>query len=152
MKRPPQDVEKYAKLGAALSISTQLYSTRMGALLDRFGLTEAQFSVLNHLARRSPEGQSVTAIAAAVEVKQPAVSKMASKFEGMGWARFEATQSDARSKQVFLTEAGHTHLQEVQRALLPDYVEMLAGWSDEEISALTAQLFRLVGWLDQNRI
>lgn len=152
MDRPPQDIEKFVKLGTALGITTQLFSTRMGASLDRFGLTEAQFSVLNHLARRVPEGQSVTAIAAAVEVKQPAVSKMVAKFEGLGWARFEATQSDARSKQVFLTEAGHAHLQEVQRALLPDYVAMLEGWSDEEISALTAQLFRLVGWLDKNRI
>ncbi|WP_347191457.1 MarR family winged helix-turn-helix transcriptional regulator [Planktotalea arctica] len=124
----------------------------MGASLDRFGLTEAQFSVLNHLARRMPEGQSVTAIAAAVEVKQPAVSKMVAKFEGLGWARFEATKSDARFKQVFLTEAGLAHLREVQRALLPNYVAMLDGWSDEEISALTAQLFRLGGWLDKNRI
>lgn len=152
MENSPQDIEKYAKLGAALSISTQLFSTRMGVFLDRFGLTEAQFSVLNHLARRMPEGQSVTAIAAAVEVKQPAVSKMALKFEGMGWARFEATQGDARSKHVFLTSAGKEHLQQVQRALLPDYLNMLDGWSDEDIEALTAQLFRLVGWLDKNRI
>ena len=81
--KPPEHVEKYVKLGTALSINTQLFSTRMGQMLDRFGLTEAQFSVLNHLARRMPEGQSVTAIAAAVEVKQPAVSKMVTKFEGM---------------------------------------------------------------------
>ncbi|MEN8935955.1 MarR family winged helix-turn-helix transcriptional regulator [Planktotalea arctica] len=152
MDRPPQDIEKFVKLGTALGIITQLFSTRMGASLDRFGLTEAQFSVLNHLARRMPEGQSVTAIAAAVEVKQPAVSKMVAKFEGLGWARFEATKSDARFKQVFLTEAGLAHLREVQRALLPNYVAMLDGWSDEEISALTAQLFRLGGWLDKNRI
>ncbi len=150
--KPPEHIEKYLKLGTALSINTQLFSTRMGVFLDRFGLTEAQFSVLNHLARRMPNGQSVTAIAAAVEVKQPAVSKMVAKFEGMGWARFEALNSDARAKQVFLTQAGGAHLMTVQRALLPDYVQMLEGWSDEEIATLTAQLFRLVGWLDQNRL
>ena len=152
MKRPPQDIEKYAKLGAALSISTQLFSTRMAVFLDRFGLTEAQFSVLNHLARRMPEGQSVTAIASAVEVKQPAVSKMVVKFETLGWARFEAVKGDARAKQVFLTEVGRAHLLDVQRALLPDYVQMLEGWSDEDINALTAQLFRLVTWMDKNRV
>ncbi len=124
----------------------------MGVFLDGFGLTEAQFSLLNHLARRMPKGQSVTTIAAAVEVKQPAVSKMVAKFEGMGWARFELLSNDARAKQVFLTQAGGTHFLEVQRALLPDYVQMMEGWSDEEISTLTAQLFRLVGWLDQNRL
>ncbi|WP_375264989.1 MarR family winged helix-turn-helix transcriptional regulator [Planktotalea sp.] len=150
--KPPEHVEKYVKLGTALGISTQLFSTRMAARLDRFGLTEAQFSVLNHLARRMPEGQSVTAIAAAVEVKQPAVSKMVSKFEGMGWARFEAIKGDARAKQVFLTKEGGAHLMSVQRSLLPDYVQMLDGWSDEDIASLTAQLFRLVGWLDQNRL
>lgn len=152
MENAAQDVEKYAKLGAALSISTQLLSTRMGTFLDQFDLTEAQFSVLNHLARRMPEGQSITAIAAAVEVKQPAVSKMVTKFEGLGWVRFEATQGDARSKHVFLTSTGKAHMIEVQRALLPDYVDMLEGWSDEEITSLTAQLFRLVGWLDKNRL
>ncbi len=150
--KPPQHIEKYAKLGTALSISTQLFSTRIAARLDLFGLTEAQFSVLNHLARRIPEGQSVTAIAAAVEVKQPAVSKMVNKFEGMGWARFEAIKGDARAKQVFLTKEGGAHLMSVQRSLLPDYVQMLDGWSDEDIASLTAQLFRLVSWLDQNRL
>ena len=77
---------------------------------------------------------------------------MVVKFETLGWVRFEATESDARSKQVFLTEAGRTHLRDVQHALLPDYVEMLEGWSDEDIAALTAQLFRLIGWLDKNRL
>ena len=124
----------------------------MGATLDRLGLTEAQFSVLNHLARRMPEGQSVTAIAAAVEVKQPAVSKTVSKFEGMSWARFEAMQNDARTKHVFLTQAGQAHLLDVQRALLPDYMAMMDGWRDEDIASLTAQLFRLVDWFDKNRL
>ena len=135
----------------ALSISTQLFNTRMGAMLDRFGLTEAQFSVLNYLARRMPEGQSVTTIAAAVEVKQPAVSKNVSKFEGMGWARFEAMQNDVRAKHVFLNQAGHAHLQDVQQAFLPDYLAMMEGWRDEDIASLTARLFRLVDWLDKNR-
>lgn len=150
--KPPEHIEKYVKLGTALSISTQLFSTRMGQRLERFELTEAQFSVLNHLARRMPDGQSVTAIAAAVEVKQPAVSKMVAKFEGLGWARFEAIKGDARAKQVLLTQAGIAHLTSVQRSLLPDYVQMLEGWSDEDIGVLTAQLFRLAGWLDQNRL
>ena len=148
----PEDIEKYAKIGTALSLNTQLFSTRMRTLLDRFDLTDSQFSVLNHLARRMPEGQSVTAIAAAVEVKQPAVSKMVAKFEGMGWARFETLKDDARAKQVFLTHSGQAHLMEIQRALLPDFVAMLDGWSDEDIEALTAQLFRLIGWLDNNRL
>lgn len=148
----PEDIEKYAKIGTALSLNTQLFSTRMRMLLDRFDLTDSQFSVLNHLARRMPEGQSVTAIAAAVEVKQPAVSKMIAKFEGMGWARFETLKDDARAKQVFLTSSGQAHLIEIQRALLPDFVAMLDGWSDEDIEALTAQLFRLIGWLDNNRL
>ena len=135
----------------ALSISTQLFNTRMCAMLDRFGLTEAQFSVLNYLARRMPEGQSVTTIAAAVEVKQPAVSKIVSKFEGMGWARFEAMQNDVRAKHVFLNQARHAHLQDVHGPLLPDYMAMMEGWRDEDIASLTAQLFRLVDWLDKNR-
>ena len=53
---------------------------------------------------------------------------------------------------MVLTRAGKAHLLEVQRALLPDYIAMMDGWSDEDISTLTAQLFRLVGWLDKNRL
>lgn len=93
----------------------------------------------------------MTTIAAAVEVKQPALSKMVSKFEGIGWARFEAMQNDARAKQVFLNQAGHAHLTDVQRALLPDFMAMMDGWRDEDIASLTAQLFRLVDWLYKNR-
>ena len=107
---------------------------------------------MNHLARRMPDGASVTSIASAVEVKQPAVSKMVAKFEGMGWVRFEAASGDGRSKQVLMTPSGGAHLMAVQKALLPDYMEMLDGWSDAEIAALTGQLFRLVGWLDAQRL
>ena len=152
MENIPQNVEIIAKFGAAMSISTQLFSTRMATYLARFDLTEAQFSVLNHLARRMPDGASVTSIASAVEVKQPAVSKMVAKFEGMGWVRFEAASGDGRSKQVLMTPSGGAHLMAVQKALLPDYMEMLDGWSDAEIAALTGQLFRLVGWLDAQRL
>jgi DNA-binding MarR family transcriptional regulator len=148
---PPKHIEKFIKFGTAIGIASQLYTTRQAQSLERFDLTVAQFSILNHLARRGPQGESVTSIAAAVEVKQPAVSKVAQKFEGLGWVRFEGAQGDARAKLVVLTEKGRAHLIEAQRAILPDYMQMLEGWQDEELERFTAQLFRLVRWMDENR-
>lgn len=147
-----QDIEKYVKFGTSIGIATQLYSTRMEQRLSEFGLTGAQFSILNHLARRMPDGQGITAIAAAVEVRQPAVSKVVAKFEALGWVSFHAAQGDARAKTVRLTQSGGAHLRDVQKSLLPDYTAMLEGWSDEDIAQLTALLFRLTGWLDANRL
>lgn len=74
------------------------------------------------------------------------------KFEGLGWVHITASAGDARSKLVTMSAAGRAHLLDVQRALLPDYVDMLDGWSEQDIAALTALLFRLFGWLDDNRI
>lgn len=149
---PPQDIETYVKFATALGITTQLFSTRMEQRLVDFGLTVAQFSILNHLARRIPEGQGITAIAAAVEVKQPAVSKAVLKFETQGWITTSAAKGDGRGKLVTLTQAGGAHLRDVQRALLPDYKAMLKEWDAAEIGALTRALFRLAGWLDENRL
>lgn len=148
----PEDIETIVKFSTALGIAAQLHSTRMTEMLARFDLTYPQFSILNHLSRRKDDGHSITAIAAAVEVKQPAVSKIIIKFEILNLVRFETTKDDARSKRVLITPAGDARLIEIQRALLPHYQALLDGWSKQETEQLTQQLFRLGSWMDKNRL
>lgn len=150
-KNPPKELEVYAKMGTLLGVVTQLYGTRLTQLLMQFDLTVPQFFLLNHLARKGEEGQGITAIAAAVEVKQPAVSKIVAKFENWGWVTFQSNAQDARAKRVSLTPEGVEQLRTIQRSLLPEFQALLKDWSAEDISTLTSLLFRLGGALDARR-
>lgn len=143
MTRP--DFPPIVRLARALSITTQLYQSRMSQLLAPHDLTVAQFGVLNHLSRQGEEGQSVGEIAAAVEVNQPAVTKMVQKFDRLGWL--------ARTgRRLRLSAAGQAALGAVQRDLGPDFGRAFAGWSDEEQGTLTALLERLARHYDANRL
>lgn len=138
--------ERFAR---ALSMIENLHGARMAKMLSKHDLTVQQFWVLNHIARQGRAGQSIANIARAVEVNQPAVTKMAQKFERMGWAESLGT---GRGRQIALTQKGGMMIGQVVASLAPDTAASLAGFSDEEIAQLTAGLERLAAWYDAHRL
>lgn len=135
-------------------ITSQLYTSAMETRLARHGLTLAQLSVLSHLARAGKGGAQalrVTQIAQAVEVNQPGVTKMLSKFEGAGWVRFQSSESDRRARAAAITSAGLAHLAQVRQALFPELGQFLAGWEEQDRLRLTADLQRLGTFLETQR-
>ncbi|MGH1368841.1 MAG: MarR family winged helix-turn-helix transcriptional regulator [Maritimibacter sp.] len=139
-------LERFAR---ALSMTTQLYNSRMGILLGKHDLTPAQFGVLNHIARRGAQGQSTAEIARAVEVNQPAVTKMLQKFERLGWITW---QGQGRGRRVALSQNGGAALGQIIATLGPDHGAQLAGWTEAEILELTQGLERMAGWYDAHRL
>ncbi len=136
------------------AIASQLYTGAMEKRLARHGLTLAQLSVLSHLARVGHGGQTplrVTQISQAVEVKQPGVTKMLTKFEGAGWVRFESAPSDRRARAAVITQQGVAHLQKVRQALFPELGKFLADWDEADRKDMTDHLRRLARFLDSQR-
>ncbi len=135
-------------------IASQLYTGALERRLAPHGLTLSQLSVLSHLARVSKGGQEalrVTQIAQAVEVNQPAVTKMLTKFEGAGWVAFKSSLNDRRARAASITPAGLSHLAQVRQTLFPELVQFLATWSPEERDRMIEGLQRLAGFLDSQR-
>lgn len=148
----PERTEKIAKFAKWLSVTTQLFSSRMEKNLEKYELTQAQFSMLNHLSRKTEALQKISDIARAVEAKQPAVTKTVRKFEALGWVTITGNPKDQRIRYVTLTDEGRAHLARVQRALAPDILTSLQNWKEDEIDRAANDLQRFARWLDENRL
>lgn len=150
---PPITGPVIAETATWLSIVSQLFGNRMGALLKPHGLTLGQFSILHHVARpRLTGAMRVSDIAAAVEVGQPAVTKALAKFQAMGLVEIEADQADRRARGVRPTPRAAELLDTVYRDIGPDLYRTFEVLGEEDIEAFARQLKRLGQWLDTNRL
>jgi len=134
-----------------LAITAQLQTTRHAHHLDALGLTVAQFSVLNHLARQKAPSP-ISRIANAVEVLQPAVTKMMRKFESSGWVNILPDPNDKRARLIEITPKGHGVIGDFYAIAAPDARACFDGWNEEDLITFRNHLNRVVGWLDQNRL
>ena len=136
------------------SATINLATTRMQKLLDQFGFTQTQLNLLTHISRWPAEtpAPKVGELATAVEITQPAATKMIAKFENLGLIEFVSETSDKRVKQVRITQKGRDHSHKMQMALYPDMTDWFADWDRDHLLAFTALLKRLGVWLDQNRL
>lgn len=142
-----------AECSTWLSIVSKLFSTRMGVLLAPHDLTPSQFSILHHVTRqRIAGGHSISQIAAAVEVEQPAVTKTLAKFQGRGLVKIEPHPSDNRSKLVTATPQADRLLGTIYQDMGPDLFNVFGSLKDTDIEAFAGNLRTLGQWLDKNRL
>ena len=134
-----------------IGIIDQLATTEANRVLKPHGLQMSQFVLLNHMSRRPEEPRTVGGIARALQQQQPAVTKTVQKLVDKGWLRERTSDSDGRSKLVFLTAAGQARHRAAIAALVPDLDRAFAGWSERDQRTLFALLDRLKVWLDRDR-
>lgn len=142
-----------AECSTWLSIVSKLFNTRMSVLLAPHQLTPSQFSILHHITRQRLEvGHSISQIAAAVEVEQPAVTKTMIKFQNMGIVEFDAHPSDKRSKIVRATPQADRLLGTIYQDMGPDLFRVFNSLNGSDIETFAVQLKTLGQWLDKNRL
>lgn len=144
----PQDIIDVNRL---LAVIAQLQTTRHARYLDGLGMTVSQFSVLSHLSRQSAP-ISISRTALAVEVLQPAVTKMVRKFETLSWVKITLDPDDKRSRLVEITPQGHQIIGQFYRLAAPDAKTCFENWHTNELTDLKTSLQRIAGWLDDNRL
>jgi hypothetical protein len=66
------------QLSSELGRMTQSYNTRLAQLLRSHDVTYPQYAVLDHIMRNGTKAETISQISDAVEVLQPAVTKIAS--------------------------------------------------------------------------
>lgn len=142
-----------AECSTWLSIVSKLFDTRMGVLLAPHGLTPGQFSILHHIARQRIEGgHSISQIAAAVEVEQPAVTKAVTKFQNRGLVSIQVHPSDRRSRLVRAKPEADMLIGTIYKDMGPDLFNVFSSLNGSDIEAFAAQLKTLGQWLDKNRL
>ena len=147
IKPPLPEVPLPARFGQALGIVATRYTALIERLLLPHGLTWAQFTVLVHLARRADPAR-IADITRAVDLTQPAVTKIVQKFSGLGWVTQDIDPQDQRNRPVALTPEGRQVVQRIQQGFGPEFAALMDGWSPPEAERLIADLMRLAGRID----
>jgi len=138
---------KYMEAPTKLAIVSAQYQSILENRLAPFGLTMPQLSVLSHVARKR-EALRITDIARAVQVGQPAVTKMIAKFASSGWITLTSDPNDKRVKKAEITREGGEHLMRLQTSLMPEMPEFLASWDQAELDAFLSNLTKFISFLN----
>ncbi len=114
---------------------------RLRPIIERHGITPAQFGLLKTLRARGPLTPSE--ISNAMAVSPANITGIISRLKKLGFVDRRRNVSDRRCLRVALTTEGSTRLD----AVIPEWkqavVECFAGLSDAEQTGLEAALVRL---------
>ncbi len=114
------------------------------------GMTTAQFGVLNHLLRLQTQ-ETISELAAALQVSQPTMSSTVKKLEQKGLTRRISDIKDGRAKRVHVTNTGRrmreqsvANIQHLRARLEPELTAI--DWA-----GLLPQLAQIRQSLDRHR-
>lgn len=142
---PPDLFRLFNEIG----IIQQLSSNAFERVLPH-GLTQAQFTLLNHLSRVA-DGWPPARIAAALQVTRGTLTSTLQRLERKGFVRLASNPDDGRSKYVYLTEAGRSAHATSIEAATPLLAQVAGVLEPSEVDALLPVLEKLRHWLDDSR-
>ncbi len=133
-----------------IGIINQLSTTMFERVLPK-GMTQAQFTVLNHFVRLGHQERSPAQLAFAFQVTRPTMTSTLTRMERAGLIAIRPDPQDGRGKRVSLTEKGHA-MREACIAATSVLFPMLDGLiTDSELEAILPPLTRLRKALDEMR-
>jgi DNA-binding MarR family transcriptional regulator len=139
----------YFQLFTEIGIISQLSRAMFEARLPN-GLLLPHFSVINHLIRVQ-DGQTPLHLARAFQVPKTSMTHTLAGLEKRGFVVMKPNPEDARSKQVWLTEAGRSFRDQAIAGLAPDIGAVTDALSADEVSDVISRLERLRKRLDAFR-
>ena len=128
----------------ALSLINQVARNARTALsrhLLDLGLYAGQDGVM--LALDAHDGQTPGAIASALGVKAPTITKTIGRLAAQGFVRREGSKDDGRMMMVFLTDAGRDQIKAVRKSQRRTEKSAFAGMKDKDIAHLVDLLSRI---------
>lgn len=108
-----------------IGILSQLNSTMLAAALPK-GVTQAQFTILNHYVRLAIDDASPADLARAFQVTRPTITSTLARMERAGLIAVAPDPRDGRGKRVSLTPAGRT-MRNVCLARVSSILPMIEG-------------------------
>ena len=139
------DVKVFTEIG----IIDQLVTNSLERVLPK-GLSQAQFGVLIHFARRG--GQETPAqLAKAFQVTKGAMTNTLQRLEAQGFVDIVPDAADGRKKLVSITPAGLDAHDAGLMAMRPQMESLREAFTEAEFAAALPFLTALRLWLDENR-
>jgi len=153
------ETNPYYQLFIEIGIIDQLVTARFDKAMP-YGLTLAQFGVLNHFARHQTPAlsdadgrvvRSPAQLARTFQVARATMTSTLQKLSNKGFVTIEPHPTDKRSKCVTLSERGYQARNQAVRRAAPQFADIIAAFSEVDIAAAMPFLQALREWLDQHR-
>ncbi|MCK0149558.1 MarR family transcriptional regulator [Marivita sp. S6314] len=135
----------FNEIGIISQLSRALFEARLPD-----GLLLPHFTVVNHLIRVK-DGQTPLTLARAFQVPKTSMTHTLAGLEKRGLIEMRANPDDARSKQVWLTEAGRAFRETAIAGLAPEIGDLSDTLPEEEVREVVARLEALRKRLDAAR-
>ncbi|WP_418319770.1 transcriptional regulator SlyA [Piscinibacter sakaiensis] len=132
------------QFGAALGRAGRGWRAELDARLVPFGLTQARWLTLYHLARGGGNGLPQTALAEGVGVQGPTLVRTLDRLESDGLVERRDSLDDRRAKSIHVTAAAAPVLKRIQSVADQVRTDLLAGVSNAEI-AVCLRVFERIG-------
>ncbi len=145
---PPAAAEVFAYFNE-IGIIAQLSSALLAKVLPD-GVHPSHFSIINHLVRVG-DGATPVRIAAAMQITKATMTHSLNVLEKRGLVQTRPSLDDARSKHVFVTDAGRTFQAEAITGVVSAFGRILG---DQDIAVMRAAMPGLAAirkLLDDNR-
>jgi len=126
------------ELLSAVSQVARAARTALGRNLLDVGLYAGQDVLMLALDRQ--DGQPPRAIAAALGVKAPTITKTISRLAAQGLVRREDSPSDGRMSLVFLTDQGREKIKAISRAQKETEKQAISGLKNKDVKQLIGLL------------
>lgn len=145
----PETTGLYFQLFTEIGIISQLSRAMFEARLPD-GLVLPHFTVINHLIRVA-DGQTPLQLARAFQVPKTSMTHTLAGLEKHGFVAMKPNPEDARSKQVWLTDAGRSFRELAISGLAPDIDAVSDALTADEVIHLVGRLEVLRKRLDAAR-
>lgn len=139
----------YFRFFNEIGIIEQLSRAQLEARLPD-GMIAPHFTLLNHLIRVK-DGQTPLDMARAFQVPKTTLTHTLRVLEKRGFIELRPNPKDARSKQVWLTDAGRNTRDQAIADMVPDFVEMAAEFPPERLEPILPLLEEVRRFLDEAR-
>ncbi len=146
MTNDPLAFEVFNEIG----IIDQLAGAMLASVMPT-GMTQAQFTVLNHFVRLNVIEKSPADLANAFQLTRPTMTSTLSRMERAGLVTIRPDPADGRAKLVSLTSEGRAMRETCISALLPLLPLINSVVSNAELSALLPALRKIRIKLDALR-
>jgi DNA-binding MarR family transcriptional regulator len=140
---------RYFELFNEIGIIAQLTRTIMEQRLPD-GLSQPHFTVLNHLVRLG-DGATPGQLAHAFQVPRNSMTNTLAGIEKRGLIELRPNPDDARSRHVFLTEAGRSFRERAIDSLSQDIARFAEKVPLQDIEAVIPAFAAMRKVLDENR-
>lgn len=120
------------RFGSLLALTARLWRRSVDRRLLPFGLTEATWLPLIHLAR-APEAMRQKQLAASLFLDSSAVVRLLDNLQAGGLIERREDGDDRRAKSIAITAAGQETVDKVEAVALAVREDTLAGLTDADL-------------------